>query len=138
MQTICTSPRTDNHTITSSLDFYRPHTLPDARQFKSSKSKALLLFTEVFSSRYRTRSLLFADFHSSFIHTYIHKGSPYSITERRVPELIPVLGSQPAGDMSQHPQHSSFTGRTLFLTPDQQCRSTEGEAVRPDNGRAIG
>ena len=27
------------------------------------------------------------------------KGSPYSITERRVPELIPVLGSQPAGDM---------------------------------------
>ena len=31
------------------------------------------------------------------------KGSPYSITERRVPELIPVLGSQPAGDMSHNP-----------------------------------
>jgi len=28
------------------------------------------------------------------------KGSPYSITERRVPELIPVLGSQPGGDVS--------------------------------------
>jgi len=28
------------------------------------------------------------------------KGSPYSITQRRVPELIPVLGSQPAGDAS--------------------------------------
>ena len=28
------------------------------------------------------------------------KGSPYSITERRVPALIPVLGSQPAGDVS--------------------------------------
>jgi len=28
------------------------------------------------------------------------KGSPYSITERMVPELIPVLGSQPAGDVS--------------------------------------
>jgi len=28
------------------------------------------------------------------------KGSPYSITERRVPELIPVLGSQPASDKS--------------------------------------
>ena len=26
------------------------------------------------------------------------KGSPYSITERRVPELIPVLGSYPAGE----------------------------------------
>ena len=31
------------------------------------------------------------------------KGSPYSITERRVPELIPVLVSQPAGDMSHKP-----------------------------------
>ena len=29
------------------------------------------------------------------------KGSPYSITERRVLELIPVLGSQPAGDVSR-------------------------------------
>jgi len=28
--------------------------------------------------------------------------SPYSITERRVPELIPVLGSQPAGDVSHN------------------------------------
>jgi len=28
------------------------------------------------------------------------KGSPCSITERRVPELTPVLGSQPAGDVS--------------------------------------
>jgi len=26
------------------------------------------------------------------------KGSPYCITERRVPELFPVLGSQPTGD----------------------------------------
>ena len=31
------------------------------------------------------------------------KSSPYSITERRVPELIPVLGSQPAGDVSHKP-----------------------------------
>ena len=31
------------------------------------------------------------------------KGSPYSTAERRVPELIPVLGSQPAGDMSHKP-----------------------------------
>jgi len=31
------------------------------------------------------------------------KGSPYSITERRVPELIPVLVSQPAGDVSYKP-----------------------------------
>ena len=31
------------------------------------------------------------------------KGSPYSIAERRVPELIPVLGSQPADDVSHKP-----------------------------------
>jgi len=30
------------------------------------------------------------------------RGSPYSITER-FPELIPVLGSQPAGDVSHEP-----------------------------------
>ena len=31
------------------------------------------------------------------------KGSPYSITECRVPELMPVLGSQPVGDVSHKP-----------------------------------
>ena len=30
-------------------------------------------------------------------------GRPYSIAERRVPQLIPVLGSQPAGDVSHKP-----------------------------------
>ena len=33
----------------------------------------------------------------------LRKGSPYSTTERRVPGLIPVLGSQPAGDVSHKP-----------------------------------
>ena len=31
------------------------------------------------------------------------KGSPSSTTDGRVPELIPVLGSQPAGDVSHKP-----------------------------------
>jgi len=31
------------------------------------------------------------------------KGSPYSTAQRTVPELIPVLGSQPAGDVSHKP-----------------------------------
>jgi len=30
----------------------------------------------------------------------VTKGIPYSIAERRVLELFPVLGSQPAGDVS--------------------------------------
>jgi len=38
------------------------------------------------------------------------KGSPYSITERRVPELIPILGSRPAGDVNHKPD-----GRLLLL-----------------------
>ena len=36
-------------------------------------------------------------------YVYRGKGSPYSVTERRVPELIPVLGSQPAGDVNHKP-----------------------------------
>jgi len=43
------------------------------------------------------------------------KGSPYSVTERRVPELIPVLGSQPAGDMSHKP------GGRLAITLRKAC-----------------
>ena len=40
------------------------------------------------------------------------KGSPYSITEHRVPELIPVLGNQPAGDVS----HKKPGGRLSLLS----------------------
>ena len=34
---------------------------------------------------------------------YKGKGSPYSITERRVPELTPVFGRQLASDVSHKP-----------------------------------
>ena len=45
------------------------------------------------------------------------KGSPYSITQRRVLELIPVLGSQPAGDVSHKPGSKlPFTARSA-VTP---------------------
>ena len=39
------------------------------------------------------------------------KGSPYSITERRVPELFMILGSQPAGDASH-----KLSGRLPLLS----------------------
>ena len=39
----------------------------------------------------------------------------YSITERSVPQLIPVLGSQPAGDVSHKPG-----GRLPLLSPGPQ------------------
>ena len=42
--------------------------------------------------------------HTICIAVYVKgKSSPYSVTEDRVPELIPVLGSQPAGDVSHKP-----------------------------------
>ena len=55
------------------------------------------------------------------VHPY-KKGSPYSIAERRVPELIPVLGSQPAGDVSHKPDGrlpllSARPAVTHFLQP---------------------
>ena len=37
------------------------------------------------------------------LHRVKGKASPYSITARRVLEQIPVLGSQPAGDVSHKP-----------------------------------
>jgi len=45
--------------------------------------------------------LLHAHTHSGTTDT--GKGSLQSITERKVPELIPVLGSQPAGDANHKP-----------------------------------
>jgi len=42
------------------------------------------------------------------------KGSPYSITESRVLELIPLLGSQPAGDTHTHTHTCS--GRLPLLS----------------------
>ena len=43
--------------------------------------------------------------YKSWPYTYSLKGkvSPYSIAPCKVPELIPVLGSQPAGDVSHKP-----------------------------------
>jgi len=46
------------------------------------------------------------------------KGRLYSITERRVPELIPVLGSLPAGDVSHVPD-----GRLHYFPPGPQLPS---------------
>jgi len=47
-------------------------------------------------------SVLLISNHNSF-QVKKGKGSPYSAAERRVTELIPVLGSQPAGDVSHKP-----------------------------------
>jgi len=50
----------------------------------------------------RLRRRKFGKFYYEMVHSEV-KGSPYSIAERRVLELIPVLGSQPAGDVRHKP-----------------------------------
>ena len=55
------------------------------------------------------KTVLFVVVHTAVVTV---KGSPYSITERSVLELIPVLGSQHAGDVSHKPG-----GRLPVLSP---------------------
>ena len=51
------------------------------------------------------------------------KGRPYSITQRRVREPIPVLGSQPAGDVSHKPGgRAAITFRQGLQLPPQPLR----------------
>ena len=56
-----------------------------------------------------------------------NKSSPYSIAEHRVPELIPVLGSQPAGDVSHKPSSRlallSARPAVTFTTPKRAATS---------------
>ena len=47
----------------------------------------------------------------------IGKSSPCSITERRVPELIPVLGSQPVGNVSHKPGGRLLLSARPAVTP---------------------
>jgi len=58
------------------------------------------------------------------------KGSPYSITERRVPELTPVLGSQPAGDVSHKPDgRLPLLSARPALTPETLKRAATNFAA---------
>jgi len=59
-----------------------------------------MLWRSVYSTR---RGSAETDQLTELVFSKKSKGSPCSITERRVPELIPVLGSQPAGDVSHKP-----------------------------------
>ena len=54
------------------------------------------------------------------------KGSPYSITERRVPELFPVLGSQAVGDVNHKPDD-----RLPLLSPGLQLPSQPLRGLLP-------
>ena len=63
------------------------------------------IVTQPVQSIRRAHVHLHAGTHITPVSLCVKKGkdSPYSIAERTVPELIPVLGSQPAGDVSHKP-----------------------------------
>ena len=73
---------------------------------RNSEAKRRVCFVRldsIWSSIARSRSEQDITAIQSAIAIQYSKGNPYSIAERRVPELIPVLGSQPAGDVSHKP-----------------------------------
>ena len=80
--------------------FYRPDALPAAQPTASKHWRQI-------TNRKTEKSILKSHIHTILaINRPIHKkgkGSPYSITERRVPEPILVRGNQPAGDVSHKP-----------------------------------
>jgi len=63
-------------------------------------------FATILQSIYIVQKFCNMNQHNDSLASSKGKGSPYSITERRIPELIPVLGSQPAGD-GRLPLHSA-------------------------------
>jgi len=63
-------------------------------------------------------------------HTKKVKFSPYSNTERWFPELIPVLGSQPANDVSHKPGgRLPLLSARPIVTPATLKRATTNFAV---------
>jgi len=57
------------------------------------------------------------------------KGSPYSIAERRVQELIPVLGSQPAGDVHKPDGRLPLLSSRPAVTPASLKRAATNFAA---------
>ena len=71
-------------------------------QFSDINRKSLQWQPNNASQPHSTFSMVRVSYQRSIV-TKTGKASPYSVTERRVPEQIPVLGSQPAGDVSHKP-----------------------------------
>jgi len=83
----------------------------------TKRSRTWLCCTNGQTKLCQTRVSVYSDLFTAHVN-----GSPYSITERRVPELIPVLGSRPAGNVSHKPG-----GRLPLLSArSYPCNSQEG------------
>ena len=131
MQTICTSLQTDNHTNTSSLNFYWPDAV------STNSVKTLKAWCTAWYTHTRTHNHL----------TALFSGLPGWAGTRKVKPIwicwskrqwVAVASAGPYASLHftrdrqprQHPTTQFFTGRMPFLPPNQQRQYTEGQALK--------
>ena len=90
-------PMTSDFDLWTWVTWFQKNTQPA----KCHATRSKILYISKLLAGHRNRDTQTPD---QLLYTWTtKKGSPYSITERRVPELITVLGSQPAGDVNHKP-----------------------------------
>ena len=104
---VCILLQTDNHTSNTSLCFLQAGCPSCFPTYSVKALKATCLFLPLKKVRQLPSDLcrpLPLFFPCLLLDPCVPKGSPYSITKGRVPELIPVLGSQHASDVNHKPE----------------------------------
>ena len=108
VQTICTSLQTDNHTSTSSLNFYRPAFWHQTNSVKALKAQT---YTQK-ASKIKIRATLSADFNRNFG----IKRRRYANNLHCAPDIYSHIGTLSL----------KFYGLDALLTSNQHCQCTEG------------
>jgi len=136
MQTICTSLQTDNHTSTSSINFYRPDTLPDAQTNSVKALKAIIHAEKHTHTHTHTHTFNGPLFKTTRVSRYQKGKTNLDFTEARDSEWqwhqlghMQVCISLQTDNHASTPSLMFFTGRMPFLPPNQQRHSTEGSNI---------
>ena len=127
VQTVCTSLQTDNHTNTSSLDFYRPDAVLDSQP--------------TMSKRWRQSDCKFGSVHTHTFNGPLSGTTQVSQYQKRKTNRILLKQATVSGSgiswaicksaprfrqiTTPAPHHSVFTGRMPFLPPNQQHQSSD-------------
>ena len=122
------SRQTDNHTNTSSLDFYRPDALPDAQTCQSTEGKRIGISTHTHTHPFNGPLS-----GTTRVSRYQKGKTNLDFTEARDSEWqwhqlghMQVCTALQTDSHASTPQLSFFTGQMPFLPPNQQRQSTEG------------
>jgi len=97
-----TAPTPHHSTVTGRMLFLTPNRQYQSTGGDSTEGKTAS-HIQIRAAFLTAKSHLYMVARKQFPESRKDNGSPYSITERRVPEPILVLGSQPAGDVSHKP-----------------------------------